>query len=234
MNKKGKLIGVGLGPGDPELITVKGLKALQSADVVFYPATEISDSSNISFSARILDELDLNVACAPLLIPMSGKDRLENYKTAFSTIKAEYDQGKKVAVVSEGDLLFYSTFGYLLELAKEDGMEYELIPGIPAFIAAGSQGSQSIVEGNKEFKVIARPENFNQIEETLKGDTTLVVMKMSVLEGWHSFLKKCNRSFFFIERVGTGHQFSTSDYKELKHRKIPYFSLIIFYGQKDL
>ena len=71
--KQAKLTGVGLGPGDPELITVKGLKALLAADVVFYPATDISEGGQVSFSARILDGLNLNVPCKPLLIPMSGQ-----------------------------------------------------------------------------------------------------------------------------------------------------------------
>ncbi len=229
MKKQGKLIGVGLGPGDPELITLKGLKALKNADVIFYPATDMSATNQISFSARILDALDLDTPCVPLHIPMSGKNRAENYKKAFDIIYKEYQAGKSVAVVSEGDLLFYSTFGYLLELAKEHQLEVELIPGIPAFIAAGSQAERAIVEGNKQFKVIARPGNFDEITIGLQNNATLVVMKISVLEDWYAFLKQCKRPFFYIERVGTEHQFSTTDIKDLAFRKIPYFSLIIFY-----
>ncbi len=230
MIKKGKITGVGLGPGDPDLITVKGLKALQNADVIFYPATEINENKQTSFSIRILNELNLDAPMQPLFIPMSGKNRAEHYLNAFELIRKEYDEGKSVAVVSEGDLLFYSTFGYLLKLVQENSMEYDLIPGIPAFIAAGAAGAQPIVEGNQQFKVIARPGSFSEIEEALKEDTTLVVMKMSVLEGWHEFLENCNNPFYYIERVGTNYQFSTSDAKELAFRSIPYFSIIIFYG----
>jgi precorrin-2/cobalt-factor-2 C20-methyltransferase len=229
MNKQGKLIGVGLGPGDPELITVKGLKALQTADVIFYPATNLSVTNQISFSASILDALNLDTLCMPLYIPMSGKNRAENYKKAFDIIYKEYLAGKSVVVVSEGDLLFYSTFGYLLNLAKEHELEVELIPGIPAFVAAGSQAQQAIVEGNQQFKVIARPADFGEITTGLQNNATLVVMKISVLEGWYDFLKQCKRPFFYIERVGTVHQFSTTEIKDLALRKIPYFSLIIFY-----
>nr|WP_321357615.1 precorrin-2 C(20)-methyltransferase [uncultured Draconibacterium sp.] len=229
MSKQGKLTGIGLGPGDPELITVKGLKALQAADMVFYPATNISEGGQVSFSARILDDLNLNVPCEPLLIPMSGKNREQNYSKAFEIIEQAYNSGKNVVVVSEGDLLFYSTFGYLLEIANKKGIECELIPGIPAFIAAGSEGQQAIVEGNQQFTVIARPKSFDEIKAALIDNSTLVVMKMSVLDNWHSFLKECHRPFFYIERVGTAQQFSTSDYKDLEFRRIPYFSLILFY-----
>lgn len=229
MNEHRKLTGVGLGPGDPELITVKGLKALQAADVVFYPATEISEKGQTSFSARILDGLNLEVPCEPLLIPMSGKNREQNYRNAFGSIEQAYNSGKNVVVVSEGDLLFYSTFGYLLKIANEKGFECQLIPGIPAFIAAGAEGSQAIVEGSSQFNVIARPKSFEEIEAGLKNNSTLVVMKMSVLNNWYKFLKESQQSFFYIERVGTAQQFSTTDFNDLKFRKIPYFSLILFY-----
>jgi precorrin-2/cobalt-factor-2 C20-methyltransferase len=229
MNKLGKITGVGLGPGDPELITIKGLKALQAAEVIFYPASEISKMGQVSFSARILDALNLNVPCKPLLIPMSGKNREQNYSKAFVSIEQAYNSGQNVVVVSEGDLLFYSTFGYLLKIAQSKGIACDLIPGIPAFIAAGAEGNQAIVEGNQQFSVIARPKSYEEIEAGLKSNSTLVVMKMSVLNNWHAFLKECQRPFFYIERVGTAQQFSTSDFNELEFRKIPYFSLILFY-----
>lgn len=229
MSKQGKLTGLGLGPGDPELITVKGLKALQAADVVFYPASEISENGPVSFSAQILDALNLNVPCKPLLIPMSEKNRGQNYARAFEIIEQAYNSGQNVVVVSEGDLLFYSTFGYLLKIARSKGITCNLIPGIPAFIAAGAEGNQAIVEGSHRFSVIARPKNFEEIEAALTENATLVVMKMSVLDNWYQFLKERQESFFYIERVGTAQQFSTTDFNELEFRKIPYFSLILFY-----
>lgn len=229
MNKQGRLIGVGLGPGDPELITLKGLKALQTADVIFYPASKISETGQTSFSAKILNELQVDVECKPLLIPMTGKNRNEQYQNAFKIIQHEYDTGKTVVVVSEGDLLFYSTFGYLLKHAQNEGIECELIPGVPAFIAAGAVGAQAIVEGNQHFSVIARPKSLEEINAALKKNSRLVVMKMSVLDDWYTFLKNNQHSFFYIERVGTVEQFSTSDFNDLEYRKIPYFSLILFY-----
>lgn len=230
MNEKGKLTGVGLGPGDPELITVKGLKALQSADVIFYPATAISEAGQTSFSARILAALHIAIRCEPLLIPMSGKNRNEHYQNAFKLIREEYERGRNVVVVSEGDLLFYSTFAYLLAIAQQQGIHCELIPGIPAFIAAGAQGSRAIIEGNQRFSVLARPNDFNEIEAALQMNTTLVVMKISVLNDWFTYLKNCQRPFFYIERVGTAQQYSTSDFNDLEFRKIPYFSIILFYA----
>ncbi len=230
MYKKGKLTGVGIGPGDPELITVKGMKALESADVIFYPASKLEGKQEKSFSVQILAQLGLKVSCRPLLIPMNAKNRETNYQLAFEKIKAEVESGKKVVMVAEGDLLFYSTFGYILKLAETENIPCDLIPGIPAFIAAGSAGKRAIVEGANAFEVIARPESFQQIEHALKTDRTVVVMKMSVLNGWDAFLQDCNREFLYAEGIGTSAQFLTTKVEDISDREIPYFSLITFYA----
>ena len=228
--RKGKLVGVGLGPGDPELITVKGLKALREADMIFYPASDIQKSNTKSFSLEILGQLEIDTESLPLIIPMTGKNRDTHYQNAFRKIQIELAKGKTVAVVTEGDTLFYSTFGYLLKLAQEAGVECDVIPGIPAFIAGGAEGERPLTEGNQALQVIARPNSFEEIEKALNQKQTLVVMKMSALNGWSDFLGKQNRSFFYIERVGTSQQYTASKVQDLQSRTIPYFSLIIIYG----
>lgn len=227
--KRGTLTGIGLGPGDPELISLKGYKALQNADLVFYPVTSVRDGAVNSCAAAILEQLKMNLRSRPLLIPMTGKHREKYYSEAYRQIKEEIDRGMNVAVVCEGDLLFYSTFGYFLKPAKADGIDCRLIPGIPAFIAAGSWGDQPVVDGNTGLQVIAKPVSFEQLQQALEQKMTLVVMKMSVLDGWYGFLKGVNRSFLYAERVGTADQFIATCAEELRERKIPYFSLILFY-----
>ena len=228
---KGTFTGIGLGPGDPELITIKGYKALQAADIIFYPVTHSEGGQHRSFSVNILDGLGINKPCKPLLFPMKGKGTQTFYKEAFLTIKNEYEDGKNVVLVSEGDLFFYSTFGYVFKLAKEEQMPCRLIPGIPAFIAASALGDQPLVEKTTGLEVMAKPESFEAVSAALKRHSTLVVMKISVLDGWHSFLKNCGRSFLYAERVGTGNEFFTSDADELEFRRIPYFSLLIIYPE---
>ncbi len=234
--KQPTLTGVGLGPGDPEMITLKALRALNSADIIFYPATYSDDGQVQSWSLKILEQLEISTGCRPLVIPMTDKNREVNYQKAYGAIREELDKGKKVVVVNEGDVLFYSTFGYLLKLAKADGIQCEVISGVPAFIAAGSTGQCPIVEGSSGFNLIARPKSFEQITEMLQsgpGDT-LVVMKMKVIHDWYGFLKQNQCRFLYVEKAGTPEQFATSDAEELREREIPYFSLIIFYrGEKD-
>lgn len=222
-----KLIGVALGPGDPEMITLKGYKALQNADVIYYPASVVDGDRIESFSKPILDAYELNTVCKPLYFPMTGKNREAFYQEAYAVLKQEIIAGKNVVLVNEGDLLFYSTFGYILAIAKDDGMEVEAISGIPAFVASGAAALTPIVEGNTTFTVIARPQSFDQIQEEINRDSSVVVMKMKVLKGWYEFLKNENCNFTYIEKVGTKEQFVTSKVEDLAHRDIPYFALIM-------
>jgi precorrin-2/cobalt-factor-2 C20-methyltransferase len=227
-----KLTGIGLGPGDPEMITLKALKALQQADVIYYPATYSESGRVKSFSLEILQQLEIRTEFRPLIIPMTDKNRDEIYLKAYQIIKKSLEEGKEVAVVNEGDVFFYSTFGYLFKMAKDDNVECCVISGIPAFIAAGSLGLLPIVEGSAGFNLIARPKSFEQISQMLQEnpDNTLVVMKMKVLSGWYHHLKQCSRPFLYVEKAGTTDEFVTSNVEDLKDREIPYFSVIMFYS----
>ncbi len=229
---KGKLIGVGLGAGDPDLITVKGLRALQQADIIFYPASNMEELHS-SFSAKILQQLDIETPMQAFYIPMKSPRREDYYLQAYNSIKKEVLKGKNVTVVSEGDLLFYSTFGYLLKMATANNLPIELIPGIPAFIAGGAISQRPIIEGQNNIKIIALPKNFEAINQALEYNATVVIMKIKVLKGWYEYIKSNQHSFFYAENIGTTEQFSTTNIEDLKNRPIPYFALLIIYKKTD-
>ena len=225
-----KLTAVGLGPGDPELITVKGLKSLQQADVIFYPATYKQNKDITSFSLSILEHYQLNCTFKPMIIPMTGENQSNHYKTACKDIKTEIEAGKNVVVVSEGDLLFYSTFGYMLPFFKQADIAVELIPGIPAFIDAANKSRQALIAKNQKLSVLPKPEGFQEIKSTLEHNHTVIVMKMSSLDTWHDFISGHGYQFFYAEYLGTDKQFCTTEPDPLKNRTFPYFSLIILYN----
>ncbi len=218
---------VGLGPGDPELITLKGLKALQSADYIFFPASKVSDESVTSFSQNIIKEYSLTAECKPILIPMTGKDISEYYLRAYETLVAHSEGGKKVVIVNQGDITFYSTYGYIQEIANAKNVKCELIPGIPAFILAGSKMEEPLIDGNNSIKVMARPSSFEDINKQNETCEVLVVMKMKVIKGWYEFLSAREGSFFYAEKIGTTEEFTTKNVEDLKGRLIPYFATII-------
>ncbi|MBN2484764.1 MAG: hypothetical protein JXB34_02200, partial [Bacteroidales bacterium] len=119
---------------------------------------------------------------------------------------------------------------YLLKYIQEDKLNYSIIPGIPAFIAAGTLGKKPIIEGDGSIKIIACPESVDEIMSILKDKGTLVLMKLSRIKNWDSFFEELSVPFIYAERVGTKEQFFTSNSKDIIGRRIPYFSVLIIYS----
>jgi len=235
-NNKGKIFGVALGPGDSELITVKALKRLQKSEKIYYPATQTSKGNQDSFSLVILKQLGLNEETfVPVNVPMS-KDRShaeKAYADLFVMLQNDVKEGKQISVVSEGDISFFSTFSYLLDDFASNNIDFEMVPGVPAFILGGSVGKLPLVTQKDKLLVAPDLENKEELESLLKENQTVVLMKISKVRDWiKDFILDSKLQFFYGEYLGTEKQFSCSDIEVLKDRKIPYFAIIIFYGNK--
>lgn len=233
---KGKIFGVALGPGDPELITVKALNRLKESDKIYYPATQTPKENQGSFSLVILKQLGLSEEkFVPVNVPMS-KDRShaeKAYAELFVLLQADVREGKQVSVVSEGDISFFSTFSYLLSDFHANDIDFEMIPGVPAFILGGSAGKLPLVTQNDKLLVVPDLENQKELESLLEQNQTVVLMKISKVRDWiKDFIQDSKLQFFYGEYLGTEKQFTCSDMDSLKDRKIPYFAIIIFYGNK--
>ena len=137
------VIFVSLGPGEPELITVKGLKALQTADCIFCPETLAKDGNRVSRAADILLQLDIpenTVHRFPLPMSKQREKALSAYDEVYMESSTLRQQGKKVCIVAEGDAGFYSSIHYVYDKLQADGIPVKHIPGIPAFIGRAPCG----------------------------------------------------------------------------------------------
>ncbi len=232
----GKVFGVALGPGDPELITVKALNCLKKVAKIYYPATQTPKGNQDSFSLVILKQLDVEECkFVPITVPMS-KDRShaeKAYADLFLKVQQDVKEGKQVAVVSEGDISFFSTFAYLLDDFKANNVDFDMIPGVPAFILGGSAGKLPLVTQNDKLLVAPDLENEEELKSLLEQNQTVVLMKISKVRDWiKDFITESKLQFFYGEYLGTEKQFTCTDMDSLKDRKIPYFAIIIFYGNK--
>ena len=127
------VIFVSLGPGEPELITVKGLKALQTADCIFCPETLAKDGNRVSRAADILLQLDIpenTVHRFPLPMSKQREKALSAYDEVYMESSTLRQQGKKVCIVAEGDAGFYSSIHYVYDKLQADGIPVKHIPGI--------------------------------------------------------------------------------------------------------
>ena len=174
----GKLFGIGVGPGDPELLTVKAINAIKQLDVIIAPKTEKKDGSvalNIA-SQYIKLETEIVYQVFPMTVGFAEDD------TAWQSNKQEIlellQAGKNVGFLTLGDPMFYSTYIYVFRLLQHEAVEIETIPGIPAFCAIGSATNTPIVEGDSILSIIPANMPEDRVRSALKTCDNAVLMKV--------------------------------------------------------
>lgn len=224
---------VSLGPGDPELITLKGLKALQKADLIFCPSTALPGGRSSSRAKDVLLQLGIGESKLNIFNVPMNKDRslaIESYKAVAEEISDKYKTGHKIAVTAEGDAGFYSTIYYISEYLTQENIPVSRIAGVPAFIACGTLANIHIVKQEEELEVIPGIITLNSLKEKIKIGKTVVLMKASQCE---QVIKEAleniqDITFHYFENAGiSGKEVYTQNREEILNRKFPYFSLII-------
>ncbi|MBE9537178.1 MAG: precorrin-2 C(20)-methyltransferase [Proteobacteria bacterium] len=176
-----KFYGIGVGPGDPELLTIKGLNALKAADIIIAPKARMKGES----VARDIVEkvLDVEKEFIELEFPMTkDKDELaKRYRNAALLIKEKIEEGKVLAYLTIGDPLLYSTYIYLLNALKEAMPELVIktIPGIAAYSATASRLNYSLAEKDERVCICPVPKTMVELREVIEQNDTVVIMKVA-------------------------------------------------------
>ncbi len=226
-----KIFGVSLGPGDPDLITVKALKALKESDLIFFPGSLTRDGRTESYVRPMLDSYGLDEEKLHGFYLIMGLDRTaaeETYRETALKIILAWNEGKKISIVCEGDLSFYASFSYLLEKLHQQQIPMELIPGINSFSLAAARHQIPLCLQREKLGFLPLESSMETIEQTFLEFDTLVLMKIRI--GWKTLyprLLATGWNFFYAELLGTAGEYISSSLEELKDRKIPYFSLLI-------
>jgi precorrin-2/cobalt-factor-2 C20-methyltransferase len=180
MNKKtGTLYGIGVGPGDPELITMKAARILGQVDIVFAAAsTKNNHSLAVNIAAPHIPE---HTAIRMLHFPMT-RDKAQTQKAwqeHARTIAAELESGKKVAFLTLGDSLTYSTFGYVLRHIQMDAphIAVETVPGITSYQAAAARLNTPLVEGEESLMVVSGATGGDRLRELSGIPENIVFLK---------------------------------------------------------
>jgi len=178
----GKFIGIGIGPGDPELITIKAAKALQTADIICIPKSNVNKPSlALTMIKSILADRKEDPEMLELIFPMT-KDEIGNQAlwTQNANIIAEKANGGKVLVfITMGDPMFYSTFIYLYQRLKETQPQLilEIIPGVTSLTACAASAKIPLAEKEEIVTIIPSDIDLGFIEETAKRSDNLVFIK---------------------------------------------------------
>lgn len=176
---RGTFYGIGVGPGDPELLTIKAANILKKVDVIIAPKTEKKEGS-VAFNIAkpyLRDDIETVYQVFPMVrgFADNSSDAWEKNK---DEIIALLDAGKNVAFLTLGDAMFYSTYIYVFRLLEKAGIPIETIPGIPAFVAIGSHLNRPIVEGDDILSIIPATAEPERVREAIRTADNVVIMKV--------------------------------------------------------
>lgn len=177
---KGVFYGVGVGPGDPELITLKGYRVLREADVICSPRS--GDGREGVALSVVSSLLTGGQQVLELPFPMT-RDRAELeacWSRAAGKIIGLLDEGKKVAFITLGDPALYSTYTYVLRKVREAG-DYETVtvPGVASFSACAAAAGIPLAEGDEKLAVIPTVKDLNAVRFALQNFESVVLMKVA-------------------------------------------------------
>lgn len=234
----GRLIGVGTGPGDPELLTLKAVKALGAADVVAYFAKRGNSSNARAIVASHLrpdhteEALDYPVTTELHRHDPDYRAQIGDfYATSASRLAAHLDAGRTVAVLSEGDPLFYGSYMHLhLRLAPL--YPTEVIPGITAMSGCWSEAGLPLVQGDDILTILPGTLSEEELARRLRDTEGAVIMKLGRnLPKVRAALGAAGRldRAVYVER-GTMAEGSVTALVDKADDKAPYFSIVLVPG----
>ncbi|CAM3812450.1 precorrin-2 C(20)-methyltransferase [Cytobacillus oceanisediminis] len=178
----GTLYGLGVGPGDPELITVKAFRTLKESPVIAYPKKR---KGSKSYAHQIID-VYVNPSekeMLGLVFPMT-KDPVILEREWTNTVEAVWEklrEGKNVAFVTEGDPLLYSTFIHMMKLMKERHPEVEIktVPGISSINGAASRLGLPLAEGDDHVAIVPAREDYDAMKKALMENDCVIFIKVA-------------------------------------------------------
>ncbi len=231
----GTLYGVGVGPGDPDLITVKGLRRLQASPIVAFPAG-IQQRQGVA-EQIIAPWLKGSQIRLPLHFPyVQDAIALEAaWQKAAETVWPYLAQGQDVAFASEGDTSFYSTFTYLAQALKQahpDAM-VQTIPGVCSPMAAAAALGIPLTIQHQQLAILPTLYCVEALETALSWADVVVLMKVSSVysQVWPILhQRQLLQHSYVVERATQSQQ---KIYRDLDHHPnlaLPYFSLMVIYN----
>lgn len=230
VDARASLIGVGLGPGDPDLITVKGLRAIQRADVVFVTTRRVGHPS---YALEIADDLLDRARQEVVTLPFPEGSPNESWRLPCQQIRRCLAGGRRGVFLTEGDPSLYSTFGHVMDTlrALEPSLDLQVIPGVSSVTAAAASAGISLADYGEQLAIVPALHNLDRLEETLRSFDCVVLIKVgSVLAQLIDLLDRLGRlgDALYVRRCGRPDQQIVDDLRSLSADPPgDYFALVI-------
>ncbi|MBQ6358890.1 MAG: precorrin-2 C(20)-methyltransferase [Clostridia bacterium] len=193
--------GVGVGPGDPELMTQKAIRILRENDVIAVPGKEAKESIAYTIAAAEVPEL-VQKELVPIPMPMVRNRELlhgEHLK-GVRLIESYLDQGKNVVYLTLGDPSIYCSFSYLQQILLSDGYAVETVPGVPSFCAAAARLNLPLTEWDEPLHLVPA---VHETRGSFQEPGTYVLMKSSSrMAETKELLRNSKKEVFAVENCG--------------------------------
>ncbi|WEG72732.1 cobalt-factor II C(20)-methyltransferase [Vagococcus intermedius] len=231
-----KFYGIGTGPGDSDLMTVKGANLLKKMSVLYTPeAKKASKSLALSIVEPFLNpELEIKQRHFPMT--NDWEEKMISWQTIAKEISADVRSGQDVAFITLGDPMVYSTYSYLLDLLDDD-IETETVPGIASFISMASQVQLPLCIDEEKFAVIPATVSAEEIKNGILQNDTVVLMKVANhLPKVLPILREANllEQTILISHASQAKEVRQMTIKNLKETdKLSYFSTMIVYKNRQ-
>ena len=222
----GKLYGVGVGPGDPKLMTYLAVETIKNCEVIAVPADGKEHAISYKIASGIVTDMNQK-ECLALSSPMTKDSNVlnENYQNVSKEIMKKLDEGKDVAYLTLGDPTIYSTYIYIQRIIKESGYEAEIINGIPSFCAVAAKLGDSIADRSEQLHII--PSSYD-IEEALELPGNKILMKAaSKLADVKRILQELNMEAQMIENCGMEDEKIYHSVEEMPEKAAYYTTLVV-------
>jgi len=230
--KKGTLYGIGVGPGDPDLIPLKAVKILSAVDMVFAAAsTKNSHSQAVQIArAHIPAATPVRLLAFPMVKDRAAKQAC--WDAHARTIISELERGRDVAFLTLGDSMTYATYGYVLKAVQKlaPHLEAVTIPGITSYQAAAALVNQPLVEGEESLLVLSGAEGGDNFRRFMECAENVVVLKAyKNTADITAALQEADRlqSSVAVVNVGRDNEAVIRDVRQLEQRPPGYWTLVI-------
>lgn len=225
---QGKLYGVGVGPGDPELLTLKALRLIKENEVISVPGKDIQASVAYQIVKGAYEELD-EKTLIPVAMPMTKDPQVlkANHDKAADQVESYLKEGKNVVFLTLGDTTVYSTYLYVHKRILERGYEAEIVSGITSFCAVAARLNMGLVEADQPLHVIPATYKAQEMDEILKLPGTKVLMKTGKkMKQVKESIEKSGQKAVMIENCGMPSEKIYRSAEEIPEDS-GYYSLII-------
>lgn len=233
MSKTGTLYGLGVGPGDPELITVKAFRLLQQSPVIAYPKKRMGSKSY----AHQIAELYVNQQekeMLGLLFPMTRDPEIleREWNNTVELVWERLAQGKDVAFVTEGDPMFYSTFIHLMRLMQKRHPEVPVVtvPGVSSFLGAAARFNLPLADGDEQIGIIPATEDREAMRQAILSHDCVVFLKVAkVLPMIIRLLREMELldQAVVATKVTSAEEMVWTDVRELERAELGYLTLMV-------